>query len=149
MISLLMLGAIINYLTRSTLAVAAPYLMKDLNITTQQYSWILSAFQFAIMLQPLAGYVLDVMGRAVVASFEALGREPPPAPFPRLQFADVMRRYGSDKPDLRFGLEIQDATELTRDSQFGVFAGAPIVTVPPCSSDPNRIWSVSGSRTSR
>ncbi len=62
MISLLMLGAIINYLTRSTLAVAAPYVMKDLDITTQQYSWILSAFQFAIMLQPLAGYVLDVLG---------------------------------------------------------------------------------------
>jgi MFS transporter, ACS family, hexuronate transporter len=62
MISLLMLGAIINYLTRSTLAVAAPYLMRDLAISTQQYSWILSAFQVAIMLQPLAGYVLDVMG---------------------------------------------------------------------------------------
>jgi len=62
MISLLMLGAIINYLTRSTLAVAAPYLMKDLAISTQQYSWILSGFQFAIMLQPIAGYVLDVLG---------------------------------------------------------------------------------------
>ena len=36
--------------------------MKDSDITTQQYSWILSAFQFAIMLQPIAGYVLDVMG---------------------------------------------------------------------------------------
>jgi aspartyl-tRNA synthetase len=38
-----------------------------------------------------------------------------------------MRRYGSDKPDLRFGLEIEDATEITRSSQFGVFAGAPVV----------------------
>ena len=37
------------------------------------------------------------------------------------------RSYGTDKPDLRFGLEIQDATELTRGSQFGVFAGAPVV----------------------
>src|SRR5205085_3797281 len=37
------------------------------------------------------------------------------------------RRYGSDKPDLRFGLEIEDATELTRGSQFGVFANAPAV----------------------
>src|SRR5207302_7809994 len=71
--------------------------------------------------------VLDVLEQCVVASFEARGREPPPRPFPRLQFADVMRRYGSDKPDLRFGLEIQDATEITRSSQFGVFAGVPVV----------------------
>src|SRR6059058_6005883 len=71
--------------------------------------------------------VLDVLEQCVVASFEALAREPPPRPFPRLQFADVMLRYGSDKPDLRFGLEIQDATEITRTSKFGVFAGAPVV----------------------
>ena len=62
MMSLLMLGSIINYLTRATLAVAAPTLLKDLNISTQQYSWVLSAFQFAIMLQPLCGYVLDIVG---------------------------------------------------------------------------------------
>ena len=40
-----MLGSIINYLTRSTLAVAAPTLLKDLNIGTQQYSWIVGTFQ--------------------------------------------------------------------------------------------------------
>jgi aspartyl-tRNA synthetase len=71
--------------------------------------------------------VLEVLERCVVASFEAVGREPPPTPFPRLQFADVMLRYGSDKPDLRFGLEIEDATEVTRGSEFGVFAGADVV----------------------
>jgi len=71
--------------------------------------------------------VLDVLERCVVASFEAVGREPPPTPFPHLEFADVMRRYGSDKPDLRFGLEIEDATEVTRGSEFGVFGGAPCV----------------------
>ena len=38
-----------------------------------------------------------------------------------------MLKYGSDKPDLRFGLEIQDGTEVTRGSEFGVFAGAPVV----------------------
>jgi aspartyl-tRNA synthetase len=38
-----------------------------------------------------------------------------------------MLRYGSDKPDLRFGMEIQDATEVTRDSEFGVFKNAPCV----------------------
>ena len=65
MMGLLMLGSVINYLTRATLAVAAPTLLKDLDITTQQYSWILSAFQFAIMLQPLCGYVMDVIGLKV------------------------------------------------------------------------------------
>ena len=71
--------------------------------------------------------VLDVMERAVVAAFEAVEREPPSRPFPRLTYAEAMALYGSDKPDLRFGVEIHDATAITRDSQFGVFAGAPVV----------------------
>ena len=62
MIGLIMLGSIVNYLTRSTLAVAAPTVLKDLHITTQQYSWIVGAFQGAIMAQPICGYVLDVLG---------------------------------------------------------------------------------------
>ena len=62
MIALLMMGSIVNYLTRSTLSVAAPTLLKDLDISTYQYSWIVAAFQLAIMLQPLCGYVLDVLG---------------------------------------------------------------------------------------
>ncbi len=64
-IGLIMLGAVINFLTRSTLAVAAPTLIADLHITTQEYSWITGAFQLAIMLQPAAGYVLDVVGLKV------------------------------------------------------------------------------------
>jgi len=62
MISLLMLGSIINYLTAAPLAVAAPTILKDLHIGTEQYSWILGAFQGTIMLQPFCGYVLDVLG---------------------------------------------------------------------------------------
>jgi MFS transporter, ACS family, aldohexuronate transporter len=62
MISLLMIGSIVNYLTRSTLGVAAPTVLKDLHISEQQYSWILSAFQFAIMLQPICGFVMDTIG---------------------------------------------------------------------------------------
>ena len=62
MMGLLMAGSIINYLTRSTLAVAAPNMLNDLAITTQQYSWILSGFQIAIMLQPICGYVMDTIG---------------------------------------------------------------------------------------
>jgi aspartyl-tRNA synthetase len=71
--------------------------------------------------------VLEVLERVVVASFEALGRTAPSRPFPRMAYSDAMLRYGSDKPDVRFGLEIQDATDVTRGSEFGVFAGAETV----------------------
>ena len=48
-------------------------------------------------------------------------------PFERMTHAEAQARFGSDKPDLRFGLEIEDATEATRRSEFGVFANAPCV----------------------
>jgi aspartyl-tRNA synthetase len=48
-------------------------------------------------------------------------------PFPRLSWEEADLRYGSDKPDLRFGMEIEEATEVTRGSEFKVFAGAPAV----------------------
>jgi aspartyl-tRNA synthetase len=76
---------------------------------------------------PTRDEVLDVLEGAVVASFEALGREPPGRPFPQLAWDEAMARYGTDKPDLRFGLEIEDVTEVTRGSEFGVFASAPVV----------------------
>jgi aspartyl-tRNA synthetase len=47
--------------------------------------------------------------------------------FQRMTWDEAQLRYGSDKPDLRFGLEIEDATEITRGSEFGVFANAPAV----------------------
>ncbi len=62
MIGLIMLGAIVNYLTRATLGVAAPTVLADLDITTKEYGWITAAFQLGIMLQPVCGYVLDVIG---------------------------------------------------------------------------------------
>lgn len=43
-------------------------------------------------------------------------------PFPRLKYVDAMNRYGSDKPDTRFGMELVDVTEIVKDSDFKVFA---------------------------
>jgi aspartyl-tRNA synthetase len=48
-------------------------------------------------------------------------------PFVRMSHAEADRRFGSDKPDTRFELELEDATEATRNSEFGVFAGAEAV----------------------
>ena len=45
-------------------------------------------------------------------------------PFPRLSYHEAMRRYGSDKPDLRYGLEIGDVSEAVKGSEFGVFRSA-------------------------
>jgi aspartyl-tRNA synthetase len=60
-------------------------------------------------------------GLAVTLFREVLGVELP-QPFPRLSFAEAMRRYGSDKPDLRVALELVDVAELVRDCDFKVFS---------------------------
>ena len=61
-IALIMLGAMVNFLSRATLAVAAPTVMENLHITTQQYGYITGAFQALIMLQFAVGYVIDILG---------------------------------------------------------------------------------------
>jgi aspartyl-tRNA synthetase len=48
-------------------------------------------------------------------------------PFERLTYDEAMLRFGIDRPDLRFDMEIQDTTQATRGSEFGVFANAPCV----------------------
>jgi aspartyl-tRNA synthetase len=50
-----------------------------------------------------------------------------PNPFPRMTWREAMERYGSDKPDVRFGLELEDATEATRGCGFRVFDDAESV----------------------
>ena len=52
------------------------------------------------------------------------GRRLAQTPFPRIEYADAMARYGIDRPDLRFGLEFVDVSEAVRESEFQVFAGA-------------------------
>ena len=54
---------------------------------------------------------------------EALGIELT-IPFPRMPYREAMERYGSDKPDLRFSLEIKEVSDLVSDCQFKVFTGA-------------------------
>ena len=66
MIALVTVGTILGYLTRNAIAVAAPTLQEQLHITTQQYSYIIAAYSAAYtLMQPVAGYVLDVMGTKV------------------------------------------------------------------------------------
>ena len=72
-------------------------------------------------------FLYDVMERMYARIWrECLGIEIA-TPFPRMAFDEADRRFGSDKPDTRFGLELEDATEVTRGSEFGVFAGAEAV----------------------
>jgi ACS family hexuronate transporter-like MFS transporter len=66
MIGLVTCGTILNYLARNSLAVAAPTLMHELHISTQQYAYIVAAFQGCYMfMQPVAGYLLDLLGTKV------------------------------------------------------------------------------------
>jgi aspartyl-tRNA synthetase len=72
-------------------------------------------------------YIFELMERTVQRIWrECIGVELE-LPFQRMSWQETELRYGTDKPDLRFDLEIQDATELTRGSEFGVFAGAEAV----------------------
>jgi aspartyl-tRNA synthetase len=67
---------------------------------------------------------LSMMEEMVAKLFkETIGVEVP-RPFPRLTYQEAMERYGSDKPDLRFGMELVDLSDILRDSSFKVFSGA-------------------------
>ncbi|MGF6853399.1 MFS transporter [Paraburkholderia sp. CI3] len=66
MVALVAAGLIINYLARNTLSVAAPTMMKELNITTEQYSHVVVAWQLCYaFMQPVAGFVLDTIGTKI------------------------------------------------------------------------------------
>jgi aspartyl-tRNA synthetase len=67
--------------------------------------------------------IMDIMEAMIRHTFkEVLGVELP-NPFPRLPYEEAMRRYGSDKPDLRIALELVDVADLVKDCEFKVFAG--------------------------
>ena len=68
--------------------------------------------------------VIDVNQRLLAKVFkEALGVDVP-LPIPRMTWQDAMDRFGSDKPDIRFGMELQDVSAVVADCGFGVFTGA-------------------------
>jgi aspartyl-tRNA synthetase len=73
----------------------------------------------------------EVLFRLMEEMFAAIWREclgvGIATPWPRMTYEEADRRFGTDKPDTRFGLELEDATALTRGSRFGVFAGAEAV----------------------
>ncbi len=68
--------------------------------------------------------VIDVNERLLAKIFkEVLGVEVQ-LPLPRMTWQEAMDRYGSDKPDIRFGMELCDVTEVVKDCEFAVFKGA-------------------------
>lgn len=71
--------------------------------------------------------VFAVIESVLKASWKEVLGEDLPTPFPRVPYAEVMLKYGSDKPDRRFGMEIADVTDLVKGCPFRVFAEAPRV----------------------
>ncbi|KLO31102.1 aspartyl-tRNA synthetase [Mycolicibacter heraklionensis] len=84
----------------------------------------------------------DVIGVAeqVLKALWALIGYDLPLPLPRMTYADAMRRFGSDKPDLRFGLELVECTEFFSDTTFRVFQAPYVgaVVMPGGASQPRR-----------
>jgi aspartyl-tRNA synthetase len=67
--------------------------------------------------------IQDIMEGLIVALFKRVLDVDLPQPLPRISYAEAMRRYGSDKPDLRIPLELVDVADLVAGCDFKVFAG--------------------------
>ena len=70
------------------------------------------------------GDIHAVIEATLVAATRELRGVDIPTPFPKLTWHDAMERFGTDKPDMRFGMEITDLSDLFGESEFGVFKGA-------------------------
>lgn len=68
--------------------------------------------------------VIDVNERMIQAMFKEILNVDIPLPMPRMTWQEAMDKYGSDKPDTRFGMELVNVTEVVKDCGFGVFTGA-------------------------
>ena len=68
--------------------------------------------------------VIDVNERLLAYLFEKVLGVTVPLPIPRMTWQEAMDRFGSDKPDIRFGMELINVTDVVRDCEFAVFKGA-------------------------
>lgn len=68
--------------------------------------------------------VIDVNERLLAKLFREVLKVEVPLPIPRMTWQEAMDRYGSDKPDTRFGMELTDVTKIVRGCEFAVFKGA-------------------------
>ncbi len=68
--------------------------------------------------------VMDMAEGFVRKLFSELLNKDIDMPLPRMKYVDAMEKYGSDKPDIRFGMEIQNISDLVKDCGFGVFTSA-------------------------
>jgi aspartyl-tRNA synthetase len=68
--------------------------------------------------------VIEVVEGMLARVFEEAGFDAPPPPWPRLGYDEAIARFGTDRPDVRFGLEIQDLGAAVAGSEFKVFSGA-------------------------
>ncbi|MEB3213431.1 MAG: aspartate--tRNA ligase [Leptolyngbyaceae bacterium] len=68
--------------------------------------------------------IIDLNEKLICHIFKTVKGIDLPTPFPRLTYADAMNRYGSDKPDTRYDLELVDVSDIVEDCGFKVFSGA-------------------------
>jgi len=66
--------------------------------------------------------VMEISEQLLVYLCERVFGKTPSTPFPKLTYAEALARYGTDRPDLRFGLELQEITDIMTKSKFEVFA---------------------------
>ncbi len=84
--------------------------------------------------------VISVAERIIHSVFKSVVGYEVPLPIPHMTYHEAMRRYGSDKPDLRFGNELTDATEFFKETSFRVFQAEFVgaVVMPGGASSPRR-----------
>jgi aspartyl-tRNA synthetase len=83
--------------------------------------------------------VIAISEEIITALWALIGYDVP-TPLPRIAYADAMRRFGSDKPDMRFGLELVECTDYFKDTPFRVFQAPYVgaVVMPGGASQPRR-----------